>query len=103
MYEPRPSESSNNDNSRQVSDTLENISALQMDEDNFMLDEYDYDISEEEFYKTNSCKTILDDEDDFLEKLKIEIEREMQQERTEALNKYYEESGQEKEHEGKYG
>lgn len=99
MYEPRPSESSNNDNSRQVSDTLENISALQMDEDNFMLDEYDYDISEEEFYKTNSCKTILDDEDDFLEKLKIEIEREMQQERTEALNKYYEESGQEKEHE----
>ncbi|XP_001344807.2 uncharacterized protein si:dkey-183p4.10 isoform X1 [Danio rerio] len=102
MYEQHPSESSlfqdqsNNDNSRQASDTLENISALLRDEDNVMFDEYDYGIGEEEFYKTNSSKTILDDEDDFLEKLKIEIEREMQQERTEALNKFYEESGQEK-------
>ncbi|XP_056319553.1 myb-like protein X isoform X2 [Danio aesculapii] len=102
MYEPHPSESSsfqnqsNNDNNKQVSDTLENISGLLKDEDNVMLDEYDYGIGEEDFYKTDSRKTILDDEDDFLEKLKMEIEREMQQERTEALNKFYEESGKEK-------
>ncbi|XP_073674954.1 uncharacterized protein [Garra rufa] len=82
------------------SDIRENISSLLMDEDNMKLDEYDQDINEEEeFNKMNSSKVICDDEDDFLEKLKIEIERDMkqEQERIEASNRYYEEESFEEE------
>lgn len=61
-----------------------------MDEDT-NLDEYDHDINVEEFYKMNSSNAICDDEDDFLEKLKNEIERDLEQEQ-ERIDRYYEES-----------
>lgn len=70
-----------------------------MDEDmNF--DEYDHDINVEEFYKMNSSKVICDDQDDFLEKLKNEIERDMEQEKA-RMDRHYEESVKEKQKEGK--
>ncbi|KAL1269882.1 hypothetical protein QQF64_032171 [Cirrhinus molitorella] len=82
------------------SDIRENISSLLMDEDNMKLDEYDHDVNEEEeFNKINLSKGICDDEDDFLEKLKIEIERDMKQEqaRIEASNRYYDDESLEEE------
>ncbi|XP_050973805.1 uncharacterized protein si:dkey-183p4.10 isoform X2 [Labeo rohita] len=80
------------------SDIREHINTLLMDEDNMNLDEYDRDfIEDEEFNKMNSSKGICDDEDDFLERLKNEIERDLEQEqaRIEASNRYYEESFEE--------
>ncbi|XP_016136550.1 uncharacterized protein [Sinocyclocheilus grahami] len=96
---------SNKEDSREpseVSDIRENISTFLMDEDNMKLDDYDRDINEEEeFFKMNSSKVICDDDDDFLEKLKIEIERDMEQEqaRIEACNRYYGESFKEEQNE----
>ncbi len=64
-----------------------------MDEDNMTFDDYNCDINEE--FKMNSSISICDDDDDqeFLEKLKIEIERDMKQEqaRIDSSNRYYEE------------
>lgn len=70
-----------------------------MDED-MNLDEYDHDINVEEFYKMNSSKAICDDEDDFLEKLKNEIERDMEQEQA-RIDRCYKESVKAKQNEGK--
>ncbi|XP_056116920.1 uncharacterized protein LOC130094595 isoform X2 [Rhinichthys klamathensis goyatoka] len=64
-------------------------------------DEYDHDINVEELYKMNSSKAICDDQDDqddFLEKLKNEIERDMEQEQA-RVDRYYEESVKEKQKE----
>ncbi|CAM4716552.1 unnamed protein product [Leuciscus chuanchicus] len=74
-------ERSNREDSHEPSEVsyIENFSTLLMDED-MNLDEYDHDINVEEFYKMNSSTAICDDEDDFLEKLKNEIERDMEQE-----------------------
>ncbi|XP_048065885.1 uncharacterized protein si:dkey-183p4.10 isoform X3 [Megalobrama amblycephala] len=84
-------EQSNKEDSREPSEVsyTENISALLVDEE-MNLDEYDHDINVEEFYKMNSSKEICDDEDDFLEKLKNEIERDMKQEQA-RTDRYYEE------------
>ncbi|XP_042618214.1 otolith matrix protein OMM-64-like isoform X1 [Cyprinus carpio] len=98
---------SNEEDSREpseVSDIRENISTFLMDEDNMKLDDYDRDINEEEeFFKINSSKVICDGDDDvdFLEKLKIEIERDMEQEqaRIEACNRYHGESFKEEQNE----
>ncbi|XP_026126006.1 uncharacterized protein LOC113107597 isoform X1 [Carassius auratus] len=82
---------SNEEDSREPSHIIDNISALLMDEDNMKLEDYDCDINEE--VQVNSGTMIGDDDNDFLEKLKSEIEREMKQEqaRTDASNRYYEE------------
>ncbi|XP_051758052.1 glutamic acid-rich protein isoform X3 [Ctenopharyngodon idella] len=82
-------EQSNKEDSREPSEDsyIENISTLLMDEE-MNLDEYDHDINVEEFYKIS--KEICDDEDDFLEKLKNEIERDMKQEQA-RTDRYYEE------------
>ncbi|XDV49023.1 hypothetical protein PO909_018353 [Leuciscus waleckii] len=74
-------ERSNREDSHEPSEVsyIENFSTLLMDED-MNLEEYDHDINVEEFYKINSSTAICDDEDDFLEKLKNEIERDMEQE-----------------------
>ncbi|XP_016397673.1 uncharacterized protein LOC107731188 isoform X2 [Sinocyclocheilus rhinocerous] len=82
---------SNKEDSREPSHIRENISTLLMDEDNMRLDDYDCDINEE--VQMNSSIMIGDDDRDFLEKLKIEIERDMKQEqaRIDASNRYYEE------------
>ncbi|XP_052460220.1 dentin sialophosphoprotein isoform X3 [Carassius gibelio] len=96
---------SNGEDSREPSedsDGRENISTFLMDEDNMKLDDYDCDINaEEEFFQMKSSKVICDDDDDFLEKLKIEIERDMGQEqaRIEACNRYYGESFKEEQSE----
>lgn len=83
---------SNKEDSREPSHIRENISTLLMDEDNMKFDDYDCDINEE--FKMNSSIRISDDNDDhdFLEKLKIEIERDMKQEqaRIDASNRHYE-------------
>ncbi|KAK7135809.1 hypothetical protein R3I94_014474 [Phoxinus phoxinus] len=80
---------------------IENFSTLLVDEESDMnFDEYDHDINVEEFYKMNSSKAICDDEDDFLEKLKNEIERDMEQEQARIdSDRYYEESVKEKQNE----
>lgn len=69
-----------------------------MDEE-MNLDEYDHDINVEEFYKINPSKEICDDED-FLEKLRNEIERDMKQEQAKT-DRYYEEFVKEEQNEGK--
>ncbi|XP_043102370.1 midasin isoform X2 [Puntigrus tetrazona] len=81
---------SNKEDSREPSHIRENSSVLLMDEDNMKLDDYDCNINEE--VKTDSSM-FGDDDHDFLEKLKIEIERDMKQEqaRIDASNRYYEE------------
>jgi len=78
---------------------IENFSTLQMDDEDMNFDEYHHDINVEEFYKMNSNEVICDDQDDFLEKLKNEIERDMEQERAKN-DRYYEESVEEKQKEG---
>ncbi len=84
---------SNKEDSREPSHIREIISTLLMDEDNMKFDDYDCDINEE--LKINSSVRVCDDDDDhdFLEKLKIEIERDLKQEqaRIDASNRYYEE------------
>ncbi|XP_042585704.1 uncharacterized protein si:dkey-183p4.10 isoform X1 [Cyprinus carpio] len=82
---------SNKEDSREPSHIRENINTLLMDEDNMKLEDYDCDINEE--VQQNSSIMIDDDDHDFLEKLKIEIERHMKQEqaRSDASNRYYEE------------
>lgn len=92
-------EQSNKEDSREPSEDsyIENISTLLMDEE-MNLDEYDHDINVEEFYKIS--KEICDDEDDFLEKLKNEIERDMKQEQA-RTDRYYEEFVKEEQKEGK--
>lgn len=94
-------ERSNSEDSHEPSEVLyiENVSTLLMDED-MNLDEYDHDINVEEFYKMNSSKAICDDEDDFLEKLKNEIERDMEQEQA-RIDRCYKESVKAKQNEGK--
>ncbi|XP_016087283.1 uncharacterized protein [Sinocyclocheilus grahami] len=81
---------SNKADSHEPSHIRENICTLLMDEDNMRLDDYDCDINE---VQMNSSIMIGDDDRDFLEKLKIEIERDMKQEqaRIDASNRYYEE------------
>ncbi|XP_039534200.1 protein starmaker isoform X4 [Pimephales promelas] len=76
---------------------IENFSTLQMDDEDMNFDEYHHDINVE-FYKMNSNEVICDDQDDFLEKLKNEIERDMEQERAKN-DRYYEESVEEKQKE----
>lgn len=98
-YSSVKQDQSNKEDSREPTHIRENISTLLMDEDNMTFDDYNCYINEE--FKMNSNIRICDDDDDqdFLEKLKIEIERDMKQEqaRIDSSNRYYEED----QHEGK--
>ncbi|XP_067269843.1 protein starmaker isoform X2 [Pseudorasbora parva] len=76
---------------------IENISTL-LENEEMQLDEYDHDNNVEEFCKITSSKATCDDEDDFLEKLKNEIERDMEQEQA-RIDRYYKESVKEKQNE----